>query len=261
MSNECLLYAVFACSAEMLSQQGDNNDPDMPQLTRASRHYLVLALSEQRRAVAELTSQSQPDPTLAMAVCQSSCLIVLSSFVNLRGRSLEQYSLPLDWLLMSQGTGVVFYTIAHTENSFERMSDVFGGAAIGLMRPELQEPGMCDTLDPQGHAILQYLDPNEDMTQDDYRAYEKALIYIAFIFRCIQRGDLPWQIGLRFLSWPSQIPGRFIEMLREHRPRALAVLARALSAPARTTLYWQQTAQDELNAVMTLLPSNLASLI
>lgn len=237
--HECLLYAIYAMSAENLATQADPTTTESVQLTEASRRYMVLALSAQRHAVSELSAES------AMAVCHASSLILQNSFSMLRGRSVEQYEPPMNWFHMGQGTSAVFvavFDIIRQENA------IFTNPLLRLVDPQMQEPGMCDSVDSESMLILTQPDPADDA--DDFRAYEGALMYVSFIQRCINRGDEEWPCSLRFLCWPVYVPRRFVELVGAQRPRALTILARALTLAAQmTTRWWTASARAELAAV------------
>jgi hypothetical protein len=93
----------------MLSQSATNLLRDYPgdaSLFAARQNYLILAMREQRKIVADL-SLDKADP-----ICLASILILVNSFAMMQERPLEPYTPPLDWIVMGRGAGTLIWACA-----------------------------------------------------------------------------------------------------------------------------------------------------
>jgi len=71
---------------------------------------------------------------------------------------------------------------------------------------------------------------HEKQTDEDADAYLKAICYIGVMYKGIREGfDTAHATARRILAMPSLLEDRWVELLEERRPRALAILIHAFA--------------------------------
>ena len=214
------------------------------------RRYLDLALRRHSEDVSNLSEESFD------AVCITSTMLRLIALVMLRDRSLNPYIPPVSWLQMTKGAMDVFKA-AHkwmrkNEDSIafrltKRMPVVFDDEAkFGVSnRQELLHLLHRDEEDIA----------NERWDPKDQEAYETTISYIGGIWILMKGPETVGEICRRLALFPSFIQSRFIDLIKDQQPRALAVLAHyfALLASFRNVWWIGDTGRREVQALSTVL--------
>lgn len=255
LEHDNLLYAQFALSATHVLR----TSPDDEDIYSARQNYFVLALREQRKAIAQIRS------TNADAVCLTSMLILHTSFAMIHERPIEQYTPPIEWLKMGRGAGALMWkanaaVAPDSPASFRVFKDSYQQIIIEQHLPfELDHPfdAVCTwiskrVLEPQVRA-----------------AYRGTLIYINTMQRAIDKGDGSRIVGRRLQAFPMVVPTLFVDKVEDRDPNALLILAHYFSIAAQVDndFWWlrgynnERTAVNELQAIDAILARTCSALM
>ena len=236
------------------------------------RRYLDLALRRHSADITRLNAQSFD------AVCIASSILRTIAFAMLRDRPLDPYTPPVPWLQMTRGTLDVF------EASWPWMGDGDGHDPDSIAaRLTKRMPVLFDDEAKFGAAnrrdLLHLLRRDEADVADerwqpeDQDAYETTTSYIGGVWIAMMetRMEGPDQerrsstssvaaaaeICRRLILFPFVVQSRFIDLVREGQPRALAVLAHYFALLARFRGVWWigDTGRREVRALSTVLAS------
>jgi hypothetical protein len=104
---------------------------------------------------------------------------------------------------------------------------------------------------------------DEDWDDETQEAYEKTISYVGSIQKSIDGGEPVYVLGRRIQVFALVIPEKFVQMLREYRPRALVILAHFFGAVAQVEGVWwlgensassKATAIREIEAISNVIP-------
>jgi hypothetical protein len=246
--NEALLYSIFSLSARHMAEiDPQHSDETMD----THRRYLDLAL---RRHSDDITNLNEKTVD---AVCITSTILRVTAFVMLRDRSLNPYTPPVPWLQMTRGAMDVFKAswkwISNDEHSIasrltKRMPVVFDDEAkFGVSNRQ----GLLHLLQRDEEDVAK-----ERWHTTDQEAYETTISYIGGIWIAMKGSELPAEICRRLILFPFIVQSRFIDLIKDQQPRALAVLAHyfALLASFRSVWWIGDTGRREVQALVTILP-------
>ena len=252
--NDALLFAMFAFSALHMSEH-QSGDQEMIEM---HRRYLALALSEHKKDVINL-NESTFD-----AVLLTSTLLRVTAFALLRERPLVPYEPPILWLEMTRGTVNLFKEswkwIERDENSMafrltKRMPIVFDEEAKFAQsnREGLEHLLHRDELDL-------YL---ENWPPDVAEAYETTVSYLGCIMIAIKADQPSGEICRRLLLFPYIVRSRYIELVKEKQPRALAILGHYFALLSEFNSIWWigGSGLRETQALKTVLPTKWHEMI
>ncbi|OJJ46785.1 hypothetical protein ASPZODRAFT_65964 [Penicilliopsis zonata CBS 506.65] len=228
-----MLYAMLCLSAMHL----DMKEPGNRQMAAARQTYLGLALREHRKAVAQLSAEN------TLSVCYTSLLLLSIAFCGLRERPLEPYSYspPLEWLQMGSRVIRVFEVIMEGNRDFDikQLGQVFDSpgwlADISKLYVEENRRDFVHLLQP---------DPLETQWRDELAdpeirlSYEETLSYIGSVNIAIQTKQAVRDIYRQLLAFAVLVPHRFVDLLAEQRPRALAILAHFFALVTHVDQVW-----------------------
>jgi hypothetical protein len=90
-------------------------------------------------------------------------------------------------------------------------------------------------------------------TQD---AYEKALRYLGSMHLAVATNEPVFSLVRRFMGFPIFVPALFIDLVAEHQPRALVILAMVFALMTRAHEVWWigEIPQREILAIQKFLP-------
>lgn len=216
LNNDALLYAMFALSAlHMLETKCDDEE-----ITVMHRKYLALALSEHRKDVMNI-SQTNFD-----AVLLTSSLLRVTAFAMLRERALTPYTPPVQWFEMTRGAMNLF------KESWKWVEKDEKSMAFRLtkrMPIVFDEEGKFAASNREGLEHLLYRDEvdiaHEEWSPDVVEAYETTVSYIGCILIAKKKGESAAEIRRRLIIFSYIVRSRYIELVKEAQPRALAILA------------------------------------
>ena len=272
LGNDALLYSIFSLSAYHMSDTG----PHRRRADTLATHqrYLDLALPHHSADVTRLNAQNFD------AVCITSSILRITAFAMLRHRALDPYTPPVPWLQMTRGTLDVFRaawpwmgdTDGHDPDSIaarlvKRMSVLFDDEAqFGAANRQ----GLLHLLQRDEEDVA-----NERWPPEDQDAYETTTSYIGGVWiammelnmtttttttttttqRPDSEGSLAAEICRRLILFPYVVQSRFIDLVRERQPRALAVLAHYFALLARFRGVWWigDAGRREVRALSTVL--------
>jgi len=225
-------------------------EPHNLEIMDTHRRYLDLALREHNNDITNLNE------TNFDAVCMTSSLLRVNAFVLLRDRPLIPYTPPVLWLDMTRGAMNIFKAawqwIRNDEASIasrltRRMPLVFDEEAKFA---ESNRQGLLHLLHRDEEDIAE-----EPWHADIQEAYESTISYIGCIWIAMKAHELPAETCRRLLLFPFLIQSRFIDLVKDQQPRALAVLAHYFALLARFRSVWWigDTGPREVRALNSIL--------
>jgi len=245
--NEALLYSIFSLSARHIAEIDPHRREEA---IDTHRRYLDLALRRHSDDVANLNEKSFD------AVCITSTILRVTAFVMLRDRPLDPYTPPVSWLQMTRGAMDVFKAawkwMRNDEDSIasrltKRMPVVFNDEAkFGASNRQ----GLLHLLQRDAEDVVK-----ERWDTEDQEAYETTISYIGGIRIAMKGPETLAEICRRLIVFPFIIQSRFIDLVKDQQPRALAVLAHyfALLASFRSVWWIGDTGRREVQALTTVL--------
>jgi hypothetical protein len=255
LTNKNLMYGLLSISATHLLGE----HPDDAALFAARQNYLIMAMREQRKMVAEISVEK------ADAVCLTSLMILVNAFAMLQERSLEPYAPPMDWVNMGRGAGTLIWESIHvvvkagypSNSSLKVIAESYPhfGEDTSYWEPSLRKA--FDRL------LIPALDAQEEWGAETQDAYEKTLSYIGSIQKSIDAGEPVYVVCRRVQVFSFVLPDKFVQMLSEQRHRALVVLAYFFATVAQIKGVWwlgehrhaaKLTARREIEAIKNVLP-------
>jgi hypothetical protein len=244
-------YTLFAFSAIHIAKTS-SSPTERQNFMDTFHRYLDLALQEHRHDVANLCKEK------ANIICLASSMIRNCMQALLQERELVPYTPPSQWLHMMSGSGDVFKTawawvredktslawkISTTGPDLSNLEELFGEKKREQFKHLLHRTPLHEDLEPWSTEVQ--------------LAYERTLSYIGSIQIAIDGGEKRWQTFRRVVVFPMFAPKRYIELVEEGQPRALAVLAHYFSFLARLRDVWWvgDTGRREIRAIQILLDS------
>lgn len=238
----CLLDAVFAVSALHMRTLLPNDKS----LIRASHGYMASAISQYSSALTSGVNSSN-----AEALFTTSAIVAFQSAAQRRfpeevyGTN-NEYQLPVSWFHSFQGVkAVVLASWKYIRNSDRVHPIITAQPALSLdlkpARPTFFKPLLLE-LDEQ----LESLEPSK--RQDTRQAYEHAVAFLNWSHQKPERA--------RILGFPATVSRRFVELIEEHDPRALVIIACFFAMTAVVDNIWwlEGIAKRECEGILSLLP-------
>jgi hypothetical protein len=245
--NDALLYSIFSLSACHMAEVDPHHREET---TDTHRRYLDLALRRHSEDVTNLNEKSFD------AVCITSSILRLTASVILRDRPLNPYTPPMSWLQMTRGAMDVFKAawkwMENDKNSIasrltKRMPVIFDDEAkFGISNRQ----GLLHLLQRDEEDVAK-----ERWNIKDQEAYETTISYIGGIWIAMKGPEAPAEICRRLILFPFVVQSRFIDLIKDEQPRALAVLAHYFALLARFRSIWWigDTGRREVRALTTVL--------
>lgn len=258
LTHDNVQFGMLAFAAtHMLHTCGDDKD-----VFAARQTYLIAALHAQRHEVANLCVEN------AEGVCVGALLMSINSFAMLKGRSLEPYHPPMEWLQLGRGAGTVLWQSVDTIIRNSQESQYPALMTIATAYPYFgKDQSYFDAVNRRNFdgILTQHLPSEDDWNDPETReAYEKALSYVGSIQRGINDGEPVYAVTRRIQVFALLIPTRFIGLLSLQRPRALVILAHFWATVSQVhTVWWlgeadsaggDSTAKREIGAIKKALP-------
>lgn len=220
-------------------------------LARAHRLYLNTAIRQQREAISTLSSSN------ADAIFMASLLLSYQSLRLIPDQaSSPSYSPPIHWLKMSKAV----FTIIEAAGPM-----VQNNSMITLMLAYTTEPDFKDEaamFNPlyrrPFEALLDWTRcPEPGLDLEIRNAYEKTLAYVGGVYRALLDKEPPRSLTRRIVCLGVLAPPRYIELLEQRRPRALAILAHHLAISRAVEEHWMfyGVADREVNGIQSMVPA------
>lgn len=216
LASDALLYCMYSLAALHCKVVGDL----MGLVSRdAHRKYLSMGLREHNLAIANIT------PETADAICLTSALLRVCSFILLQDRVRRPYSPPVEWLMMNASTKAIVATAYELPGGTEKS---VAAMMVGFSPLVSNEQMRFDPAQRQGLERLlqrdQVRDAEERWGPEIQDAYESTLSYLGGAIETARGGDR--HDGLRrLIIFPMLVKGKFIELVQEREPRATVFLA------------------------------------
>jgi hypothetical protein len=253
LEHDNLLYMMHASSAAYLLR----SLPDNREVVNANHVYLTLALREQQRAVANISRGN------CEAVLYTALLHFTHSVASLWHRSTDPYTAPTDWLRVGKGVQAVMVTALGIFNNNSSPSSPSEQSSPSLVFMLRHAPPVFQRETLLAKENLSFLPPTLllDYTTDSpspeaQNAYEKALSYIGSMYLAVATDEPVYALVRRFMGFPMFVPALFIDLVAEHQPRALLILAMffALMSKAHSVWWIGDNPQREVLAIQQVLP-------
>ena len=205
LTHDYLLYALLALSATQLSAVY----PTDSELSLARFTYWSMALSEQQRMI------SGHSPTDIEPVTLAALLIAVNAFAMLRDREIEPYVAPAEWLEVSKG----FEEVLPKRETIRPESGLRSVVEITLPIWDDRSGSVHPDYEPM---LRQY---SADDSESDMKVYEETLARISTFREAILANEPSTNHARRICIFAQMVPRPYIRFLREHRQRALVILA------------------------------------
>ncbi|MCJ1230673.1 hypothetical protein MMC12_007347 [Toensbergia leucococca] len=225
-----------------------NNRTD---LAKAHQWYLNMAVREQREAISNLSSSN------ADAVFMASLLISYQSLRLIPDLSTStSYRPPMQWLKMCKAIG----TIIEAAQSMVQSDSVIARFLAYTTEPDVKdEMAMFNPLYRKPFdALLDWTKyPEPCLNLETRTAYEKTLAYVGGVYHALLEKEAPRIMIRRIVCLGVLAPPRYIELLEQGRPRALAILAHhlALSRAIEDHWWFHGVADRAVNGIRSILPA------
>lgn len=233
---------------QTLSNTGTERSRD---LARAHRLYLNTAVRQQREAISSLCSSN------ADAVFMASLLLSYQSIRLIPDQSTSpSYTPPIQWLKMTKAVATIIEAAGPM---------VQNNSMIALMLAYTTEPDFKDEkamFNPlyrkPFEALLDWGRCPEPCLDVETRiAYEKTLAYVGGVYLALLNKEAPRAMIRRIVCLGVLAPTRYIELLEQGRPRALAILAHHLALSQAIEEHWwfHGVADRAVNGIQSILPT------
>ncbi|MCJ1352569.1 MAG: hypothetical protein MMC33_002553 [Icmadophila ericetorum] len=177
----------------------------------------------------------------------------------MQARALEPYAPPIQWLQMANGGGWIFKVAW----PWIKDNDNYTINAIVKASPILTSTSELFHEENRKHFVhlldISHPDPKvigEDSLDAETRiAYEITLSYIGWIYQRMQSGEHNLATCRRLVGFAPHVPKKFIEMVEQHQPRALIILAHYFALAAKLEYVWWigETARREVLGIRSIL--------
>lgn len=234
---DCLL-ALSAVELQLLNQPVDPARVLM---------YRARAFAGYRKAVEEATPETYP----ALLAC-SLLLCALSSEMFREADKQPLYI--LNWMMVWRGIGIVVRLIQPEMLFRSGMSMLFARPPINLDASTKYIPNMLLFM------VSSIRQDEPDYTHID--VYYETLKYLGSLYRELESG-IGRILNLRTITWFTFLPSGFVEVAREHRPRAMVIIAHYLVfVKLCSRLWWMQGIADkEIKDIRNVLDDEWQSFI
>lgn len=220
--------------------------------TRAHRIYLNLAIRQQREVVPHIDRENADAIFMASVLLSYQTLNLLTPLPKP-----PVYEPPIQWLSISKAIADIIETSRVMEllqsNSLSNLIIQMGGEPDFRNRMALFDP-----LHRKPFAAL--LDwtkcPERNLDEATINTYEQTLAYVGSCYRSLLDNEPPRVLIRRLMCMGILVPGQYITLLAEGRPRALAILAHHFAISQAVDEHWwfRGAAEREVLGVQSVLP-------
>jgi hypothetical protein len=240
----CLMDAILAVSALHLRVQ----NPDDHSLVRASHGYMASAISQHMSCL-----KKGVDASNAEALFTTSALIAFQASASRRFQVDDMksqdgngnYTLPTGWFHAFQGVKVVVLASWKWLRQSERVRPIIQA------QPALAldfSSGRLKFFDFLLEGLEEQLDQIEEHLKVETRqAYEHAVAYLNWAH--------PKPHRARILGFPATVSQRFVKLIDQHDPRALAIISCFFAMTKIVDDVWwlEGVARLEVSGILSLL--------
>ena len=250
--HEYLLDAVLATSALHCSRV----HPSQPMFAAASEHYFAKAIEAHRHEILQF------DANNAVALLLTSNLILVHALCSdiKDDATFTQKCDPTSWLRLASQSRHVFRECKRVAGDNDVVLELQQSVAPMMMN---NDESFRPVHRKRFEHLLTHGADYETVTPLDREAYECTLSLIGLAYKHAGH-ELPIATCRRIFSTPARSPLRFIELVEELRPRALAILAHlyAVFKLIKVELWWfEGIAEKQVNRINELLPAGWKAMI
>ncbi|KAF7556453.1 hypothetical protein G7Z17_g1447 [Cylindrodendrum hubeiense] len=249
LQSDALLYSMYYMSAlHSATRDKANKDHHMS----ICHVYLDMAIREHAKEVAQLSKNNVDSQ------CLTASMLRVYYFILLQERSLQPYGPPMEWIRATGSSSAIF---SQAWPLVKDDPDSITGKMIKhipiITDREAREGkkyrlGLLHLLQRQEIHELE-----EDWDAEVQEAYESTLSYIGGIWIAMNNHEPPAGIGKRLIIFPMLVNKRFVDLVEEQRPRALAILAHYFALLAMLRCFWWvgNVGEREVRAIAEVMPS------
>ncbi|KAK3390347.1 hypothetical protein B0H63DRAFT_465319 [Podospora didyma] len=181
-------------------------------------------------------------------VCFTSVLLMHDALAGLFNRRLSPYEPPLQWLGMARGvffvgSAAMSVAIGDPESHFmtlvraaEDMRDVYGPDPQEEPDAMTRFPELMDAKAADGETWLE--SETERADEDATEAYKHTVSQVAAMRRALDRGADWKALGRRLTTFAVMLRPKFVQLLRDRRPKAFVVLAHYFAVATYAAQLW-----------------------
>ncbi|KPM36587.1 hypothetical protein AK830_g9990 [Neonectria ditissima] len=247
MQSDGLLYSMYFMAA---LHQARGDEANKEQHMKICHTYLDMAVREHAKEVSQLSKDNLD------ILCLTSSMLRVYYFFKLKERSLQPYYPPTEWMRATGNSSAIF------RQGWPLVEDNPGSIAFKMIT---NVPTILDDEAREGEenrqGLLHLLQRQKDHELEDWdaevkEAYETTLSYIGGIWIAMNKHESPGMIGKKLIIFPMLVHKRFIDLVQEQRPRAMAILAHYFALLAMLRCFWWigDTGRREVLAIAEVIP-------
>lgn len=248
LQSDALLYSMFVLAAlHSASQDEATKDHHMS----ICHTYLDMTVREHAKEVSQLSKENVD------ALCLTSSMLRIYYFLALQERSLQPYQPPTEWMRATGSSSAIFrqaWPLVKDNPDAIAFQMVTSTPVIRDVEARMGEEnrrGLLHLLRRQeSHELA------ESWDAEVQEAYESTLSYIGGIWIAMNDHEPPAGVARRLIIFPMLVNKRFIDLVEEQRPRALAILAHYFALLAMLRCFWWvgDVGQREVHAIAEVMP-------
>ncbi|KAH8686440.1 C6 finger domain-containing protein [Ilyonectria robusta] len=248
LQSDALLYSMFSLAAlHSASQDEAKKDHHMS----ICHTYLDMTVREHAKEVSQLSKENVD------ALCLTSSMLRIYYFLTLQERSLQPYRPPTEWMRATGSSSAIFRQawpmVKDNPDSiaFQMITYTPVIRDVEARTGEENRRGLLHLLRRQeSHELA------ESWDAEVQEAYESTLSYIGGIWIAMNDHEPPAGVARRLVIFPMLVNKRFIDLVEEQRPRALAILAHYFALLAMLRCFWWvgDVGQREVHAIAEVMP-------
>ncbi|PWY72673.1 hypothetical protein BO83DRAFT_361389 [Aspergillus eucalypticola CBS 122712] len=230
------------------------------ELRRVQGGFIAQAIGGHRAETAKL-ALSSPGAGVTETLCMNAILISLYTLacrVDGGAGGGGEYEPPNLWLNMARGVRTVVSMV------YYRLVEERARIAPLLVARPVVHRGDVEVQDggPKGSSgelrFLVYMLPGSEEKEEEevMGVYVQCVGYLEGLLMAVRMGESGYDIRKRFSSFPSMVPGGFLGLVSELRPRALVILAYlfALAKGADGVWWLRGIPEMEVRGIESILP-------
>ncbi|GKZ26414.1 hypothetical protein AbraCBS73388_002499 [Aspergillus brasiliensis] len=183
------------------------------------------------------------------------------------GGGMGEYEPPNLWLNMARGVRTVVSMVYY--RLVEERARI---APLLVARPvvhrgdvEVRDGGPKGGMSVEGELrfLVEVFPCAEEGSEEVMRVYAQCVGYLEGLLMAVRMGESGYDIRKRFSSFPSMVPGEFLGLVAQRRPRALVILAFlfALVKGAEDVWWLMGIPEMEVRGIDSILPEEWRELM
>ncbi|KAI1080339.1 C6 finger domain-containing protein [Whalleya microplaca] len=242
-NSDALLYSMYTIAAIHLKRLGTDKKFDVE---AASVKYFSMAVREHTKELSQLSKDTVD------TVCLTSSLMRLVAFVRLHGRSLQPYTPPWQWLVVTRTS------ISTFQEAWRLQGIAPDSVAFQLMKFTRHIHNDASMANPKSSGRLEHLVHCVDSTHGSEpwdpeieAAYENACGHICRALDAIEADGLSNDACRMLIMFPMLAHRRYVELVQASIPRALVILAHYFALLGKYDRYWwiKDTGNHEVRGI------------